>query len=87
MSELATQSLTALAVLGLLAALLWWLRARGMAHPVRRRASRRLEVLERLPLSAQHSLHLVKAEGRLLLVGISPAGCSLVAECPPEERS
>ena len=50
------------AVIGLLAACLWWLRRRGVAAVGRpRRASnRRLEIVERLPLGPQQTLHLIR---------------------------
>ena len=69
------------AVLGLLGACLWWLRRRGFAVPVivRRGDSRRLQSLERLPLGAQHTLHLVRLGDQALVVGCSPAGCTLLA--------
>ena len=68
------------AVLLLLAATLWWLRRRGWveARLARRTARRRLECLERLPLSPQHTLHLVRLGDAALLVASSPAGCTLV---------
>jgi flagellar biogenesis protein FliO len=67
-------------VLALLAATLWWLRRRGFAGmPLARRpARRRLECLERLPLSPHHTLHLVRLGEAALLVASSPAGCSLM---------
>jgi flagellar biogenesis protein FliO len=37
-----------------------------------------MEVLERLTLSPNHSLHLVAIDGRTMLVGISPSGCQLL---------
>jgi flagellar biogenesis protein FliO len=66
-------------VLAGLAAALWWLRRRGWAGspPARRR---KLECLERLPLGPQHSLHLVRAGGRLMLVSSSPSGCALIGQ-------
>ena len=49
------------AVLSLLGVTLWWLRSRGFAAmPVRKSAGRRLACLERLPLSPQHTLHLLR---------------------------
>src|SRR6266446_6403201 len=39
---------------------------------------RNLELLERLALTPQHSLHLVRIADRLLLLSVSPAGCSLL---------
>ena len=67
-------------VLTLLAATLWWLRRRGFAGmPLARRpARRRLECLERLPLSPHHTLHLVRLGEAALLVASSPTGCSLI---------
>ena len=72
------------AVLVLLAATLWWLRRRGFAGVAlaRRTARRRLECLERLPLSPQHTLHLVRLGDADLLVASSPAGCSLMGSFP-----
>ncbi len=42
------------------------------------RRARHLQSIERLPLTPQHSLHLVEAEGRRLLVAVHPAGCSVL---------
>jgi flagellar biogenesis protein FliO len=76
-----TQQIAAVAgVLALLVATLWWLRRRGVAGVSlgRRPARRRLECLERLPLSPHHTLHLVRLGDADLLVASSPAGCSLI---------
>ena len=67
------------AVLGGLAAALWWLRRRGWAGRLPAR-KKKLECVERLALSPQHSLHLVRAAGRLMLVSSSPGGCALIGE-------
>ncbi len=82
------QQLVAVAgVLTALGAALWWLRRQGWAGrgwagrgwagslPKRRRE---LECVERLSLGPQHSLHLVRAGGRLMLVASSPSGCALI---------
>jgi flagellar biogenesis protein FliO len=37
-----------------------------------------MKTIERLPLTAQHSLHLVSVGGRTLLVAVSPGGCSVI---------
>lgn len=70
------------AVLAVMALTIGLLRCRGVAHLrtglVRRRSGRRLEVLERLPLTPQHSLHVVRMDGRSLLIGVSPSGCALL---------
>jgi flagellar biogenesis protein FliO len=79
------------AVAGVLAAFvaaLWglrrsnWVRMRWAAKLPKRR--RELECLERLALGPQHSLHLVRAGGRLMLVSASPAGCAFIGEVPGE---
>lgn len=77
-------------VLALVAGTLWVLKRRGLASfslPVGRGPARkRLESVERMPLTAQHSLHLVRVADRLLLIGIAPSGCSLLAECGAAEQ-
>jgi flagellar biogenesis protein FliO len=73
------------AVLAMLTAALWGLRRRGFggARFVRgSKAGRRLECLERLPLSPQHTLHLVRWGDAALLVASSPAGCTLIGSFP-----
>lgn len=67
-------------VLGLLAAVTWWLRRRGLLQTVspRRSGGRRLESLERLPLGPQQTLHLVRMGSRALLVGTTPSSCALL---------
>jgi len=69
-------------VLLLLVASLWWLRhgrllrvARPGGHGSR---ARMLQVVERAGLSPHHSLHLVRLAGRGLLIGVSPAGCTVL---------
>jgi flagellar biosynthetic protein FliO len=66
-------------VLGLLGAVLWSLRRRGVAMPLPvRRGARRMECMERLALGPQHALHLVRVGETALLVASSPGGCSLI---------
>jgi flagellar biosynthetic protein FliO len=67
-------------VLALLGATLWWLRNRGVAQfaAVRNKAGKRMEVVERLSLVPQHSLHLVRLADRALVVAVSPSGCRLL---------
>jgi flagellar biosynthetic protein FliO len=79
-------ALRVIAVLGVLVLALWWLRKRGLAQiklPGRATGGgRRLELLERLPLTPQHSLHLVRCEERTLLIAVSPSGCQLLEQKP-----
>jgi len=76
------QIAVALLVLGLLGGLLYWLRAKGFAvfgvKDARRGGDRRMQSLERLALSPQHSLHLIRVGERALLVAVSPGGCTVV---------
>jgi len=68
-------------VLGLLGGLLWLLRSRGMAYPrgsARRKSTRHLESIARLPLTPQHSVHLIRVSDHAVLLALSPSGCTLV---------
>ena len=71
-----------LLVFALLGGLLWFARRRGMASfpmGTRRNANgRRLEVLERLPLTTQHALHLVRVADRTVLIATAPSSCTLL---------
>ena len=81
-------ALAVLFVLGLLGGGIYCLRAKGLArfsgkgfgHP----AARRMQALERLALTPQHSLHLVSVGGRILLVAVSPGGCTVVEGISPQ---
>jgi flagellar biogenesis protein FliO len=77
-----------LAVLGLLGLALVVLRTRGHAAfqwPHRRRDGASLEVLERVVLTPQHSLHLVRVGDKHIVVAASPQGCSRIGQlnAPP----
>ena len=79
--EAVQQMLAMCLVLGLLGGALWWLRRKGFARfstPVFGKSERQMQLLERLPLSPGHALHLVRVEGRTLLVASSPGGCALL---------
>ena len=69
-------------VFALLAAL-WLIRRRGIPRVFDRgpaRRTRALHAVERLPLTPQHTLHLLRVqfqgEGRELVVATHPAGCT-----------
>jgi flagellar biogenesis protein FliO len=76
------QALTVFSVLALLGCTLYWLRSRGLAQftvkGLRGGSDRRMQNIERLPLGPQHSLHLVRIAGRVVLVAVSPGGCSIL---------
>jgi flagellar biogenesis protein FliO len=82
------QLLAVFTVLGILGATLYWLRTRGLiafaAKAGRTGVSRRLQHLERMPLTAQHSLHLVRVEERVVLIAVSPGGCCLIQNAGAE---
>ena len=77
--EAINQVAAVLSVLGLLAAVVWWLRRRGV-HPVfaRRTPGRLIETMERLPLGPQQTLHLVRVGDRAFLVACYPSGCAVL---------
>ena len=62
-------------VFGLLGVLVWFAKGRSFTLPVRSSRPRRMEILERLVLSPQHSVHLINVDGRTILIGVSPGSC------------
>ncbi len=83
--EMVQQLFAVAFVLGGLCVAVWALKRKGWARmgPMKSRGSRggaqpRLEVIDRLVLTPNHSLHLVRLEDRTLLVGLSPNGCNLL---------
>jgi flagellar biosynthetic protein FliO len=80
--EIAEQVSMVLLVFALLGGMLWFLKRRGVAAlsftSRKSRKTRRLEVLERVPLTAQHALHLVRVSGKTLLIGTAPTSCTLL---------
>jgi len=75
-----------LLVFALLGAALWALR-RGGAVSFRNLVARRsggapksLQALERIALTPQHALHLVRVNGREVVVATYPQGCTLLTE-------
>ncbi len=90
--ELTEQIAMVLVVFALLGGLLWLLKKRGMAAlplgfgTVRRRgaANRRVEILERVPLTPQHAIHLVRVAGKVVLIGTAPSSCTILDASVPE---
>jgi len=75
-------------VMALLGATLFLLRKRGAPAFRLPRVSaepRCLEVLERVSLGPQHALHLVRADGRRILVATAPNSCHLLDGAFAEE--
>lgn len=78
------QVLAVFLVLGILLTALWILRQKGLTkfhfagvRPLtgRKCSERHLEVLERVALTPQHSLHLVSIQGEKIVFAVSPSGC------------
>ena len=71
-----------LLVFALLGGLLWFAKRRGMTTFTmgsrRNGSGRKLEVLERIPLTAQHSLVLARVGDRTVLIGTAPSSCTLL---------
>jgi flagellar biogenesis protein FliO len=76
------QALTVFFVLALLGGTLYWLRSKGLAQfavkGAARGNSRRMQSIERLSLTPQHSLHLVSVGEKVVLIAVSPGGCSVL---------
>lgn len=79
--DIVRQSLAITFVFALLGAALWFLRKKGATRFPRRQSDRGLlESLAKLALSGQHSIHLVRAGDRELVLGVHPSGVTLLAD-------
>ncbi|MBI4907777.1 MAG: flagellar biosynthetic protein FliO [Acidobacteria bacterium] len=89
--EMLSSVMSAAAVVLLLLLCLAFLRRKGIAQVRLFRpngqAGRNLEVLDRLVLTPQHSIHLVRVADNQLLIGLSPSGCSLLQTLPPPSEN
>ena len=76
-------------VLAILGGTLWALRRAGAVRwraPGRARMRRgRVELVERVALSPQHALHLVRLGSRALLIASHAGGCTLLDSVPWQE--
>ncbi len=73
MTDILQPVLAVLLVLGLLGGALFLLRKRGVVS----HGSGQLKLIERIPLGAQHALHLVRVGERMVLVTTSPGSCQV----------
>lgn len=84
--DILRQILAIALVFGLLAGALWALRRRGVVPRGGLRRARkgpaRLDVMERLPLTPQHALHLVRVRDQALLIAVHSGGCTLLKTLP-----
>lgn len=77
--ETVRQVLATMAVFAVLGGVLWLLRrGHGGRIGFRRKGAARLEAVERVPLSPQHALHLVRFGDRALLIAAHAGGCTLL---------
>jgi len=85
--DIVRQSLAITFVFALLWGALWFLRKKGsVGFPKRHNGGRLLESVARLSLSGQHSVHIVRAGGRELILGVHPSGVTLLAERASGEK-
>jgi len=71
-------------VFGLLGGALWWLRRRGMAG-WRPAGSPKMAVIDRLRLTPQHSVHIVRVGKRNFLIAVHANGCTLLDSLQTED--
>jgi flagellar biogenesis protein FliO len=71
-------------VFGLLGGALWWLRRRGMAgwQPGR---SPKIALIDRLRLTPQHSVHIVRVGKRNFVIAVHANGCTLLDSLRTED--
>jgi len=82
--ELARSLLGIATVFALLGVLLWIGRRKGLIlRASSRPGERRLELIERLSLTANHSVHLLRAGDRTLLVAVHNSGLTILCELSP----
>ncbi len=78
------QFLAVVFVLLSLWAALWFLRRKGVAVRgtplLGRKQAHSIEHLDRMRLTPQHSIHLLRVEGRKILVAVHPQGITLLTE-------
>jgi hypothetical protein len=79
--------LVLLVLLGGAAAFAAWKARRRGWRPGRAAGRRRLDIVERLPLSRRAVLHVVEYNGRVLLIGECATGLTRLADdAPPREQ-
>jgi flagellar biogenesis protein FliO len=76
--ELARQMLSVLFVFALLGAVIVALRKGPLL--IKRAGPRKLESVDRIALTPQHALHVVKVGGREVVVATHPQGCTVLEQ-------
>jgi flagellar biogenesis protein FliO len=82
--EFFQQGLALVVVFGLLGTALCFVKTRRNPN-LRIRGERRIQVLERVALTPQHTLCLVKVDDRLVMIGTAPSSCQVIQTL--EDRS
>jgi flagellar biogenesis protein FliO len=82
--EFFQQGLALVVVFGLLGTALWFVKTRQNPN-LHLRGERRMEVVERVALTPQHTLCLVKVDDRLIMIGTAPSSCQVIQTV--EDRS
>lgn len=83
--EIARQAMAVAAVFALLGAVLYFARRGGaIRFPMARLQGRvkSIEAVERVALTPQHALHIVRIHGREVVIATHPQGCTVVSERP-----
>jgi flagellar biogenesis protein FliO len=84
--DIAQQSLALLLVFGLLWTALWFLRKKGWTGMRRAKpVSGTLESRGKLPLTAQHSIHVIRVGDRNLILALHPKGVTYLGDAPAED--
>lgn len=92
-ADLAGQAFAMFLVFGLLELAVWRFGRGGLRTPLRTiwkpspNTPRALEAAERVALTPQHAIHLVRFDGRSLIVATHPQGCSLLLDAEERRRS
>jgi flagellar biogenesis protein FliO len=76
--ELLQQGLALVLVFALLGTALWFVKARQGPSLRLRGGDRKMQVIERVSLTPQHTLCLVKVGERLIMIGTAPSSCQLI---------
>jgi flagellar biogenesis protein FliO len=73
-------------VFGLLGLALWWLRGKKMiAFGAARKGNSKLQIVDRIRLTPQHSIHVVRIGKRDLVIAVHGSGCTLLETLPAGE--
>ena len=80
--DFAGQALGVLFVFALLGVAVWKLGGRTVSIPWVRKSpeGRMLQAIERIPLTPQHVLHVVRYQGRNVVIATHPQGCTVLTQ-------